>query len=124
MVALQKFLIRIADHPVLSFNKYFQTFLTAKQSVRISTLFKIKSVPSQSTFKNEQYLHFPCKKFLRTFSNVGIPGSEEGEFRSVHKDGRFFSQHECLVHDEKPIGGICRDERIHKYILRKNRRAR
>lgn len=38
MVALQKFLNRIADHPVLSFNKYFQTFLTAKQSVCISTL--------------------------------------------------------------------------------------
>jgi len=31
MVALQNFLQRIADHPVLSFNRNFHTFLTAKQ---------------------------------------------------------------------------------------------
>lgn len=28
--ALQKFLTRLADHPVLSFDKNFQVFLTAK----------------------------------------------------------------------------------------------
>jgi len=39
MVALQNFLQRIADHPVLSFNKYFYTFLTAKQWVRVSYIF-------------------------------------------------------------------------------------
>ena len=55
---------------------------------------------------------------------AGISGSEEGKLGSANKDGRFFSQHECLVHDEKQIGGICRDERIHKYLLRKTRGAR
>jgi len=34
MVALQNFLQRIADHPVLSFSRHFYTFLTAKQWVR------------------------------------------------------------------------------------------
>ncbi|KAI0229395.1 Sorting nexin-30 [Lamellibrachia satsuma] len=32
MGALQKFLSRVTEHPVLSFNKYFVIFLTAKQS--------------------------------------------------------------------------------------------
>ncbi|KAK2177710.1 hypothetical protein NP493_583g02019 [Ridgeia piscesae] len=32
MGALKKFLSRVAEHPVLSFNKYFVVFLTAKQS--------------------------------------------------------------------------------------------
>ena len=35
MLALQLFLNRIADHPVLSFNKNFQMFLTAKQWVSL-----------------------------------------------------------------------------------------
>ena len=34
-VALQKFLSRIADHPVISYNKHFLTFLTAKQWVSV-----------------------------------------------------------------------------------------
>jgi len=34
MAALQNFLQRIADHPVLSFSRHFYTFLTAKQWVR------------------------------------------------------------------------------------------
>ena len=34
MVALQNFLQRIADHPVLSFSRHFYTFLTAKQWVK------------------------------------------------------------------------------------------
>jgi len=36
MVALQNFLQRIANHPVLSFSRHFYSFLTAKQWVRIS----------------------------------------------------------------------------------------
>jgi hypothetical protein len=32
-VALQKFAKRLADHPVLSFSKHFQMFLTLKQHV-------------------------------------------------------------------------------------------
>jgi len=40
MVALQNFLQRIADHPVLSFSRHFYTFLTAKQWVTVS-LYKI-----------------------------------------------------------------------------------
>ncbi|KAJ8305656.1 hypothetical protein KUTeg_016201 [Tegillarca granosa] len=36
--ALQKFLVRIADHPVLSFDKNFQVFLTVKAWLMLNYL--------------------------------------------------------------------------------------
>jgi len=50
MVALQTFLQRIADHPVLSFNKNVFTFLTAKQWVCLTVSLFLLSHPSLFLF--------------------------------------------------------------------------
>jgi len=52
MVALQNFLQRIADHPVLSFNKHFYTFLTAKQWVSTDDSVVVRGVPNTNCSVN------------------------------------------------------------------------
>lgn len=67
MTSLQKFLRRIAEHPVLSCNKYFQIFLTAKQSV---TLFRYRL---RGLFLYDRMLHF---RFV-----AGVSSRQERERR-------------------------------------------